>query len=334
MRRDLNDPKTIEETAARVGDVRRLAMLHLLTRADSLATGPEAWSSFRSSLVRELYVRTRDFLEGAPVREAASASSASAAVRRARLSPRRCVRLDRSDAGVVGGEHRCRCGRPADRAAARCRSDRTRSAPASTTRTKRTSSSSSRTTVRVCSRSSPACSRCAGFDVHDAEIYTRSDGIAVEVFRVDRHTTGPSRTSGGRRIRADIAAALARRRSTSTPSCTKKSAQTRRRREQRRRDGAQREVVVDNDGLGREHGRRGAHAGPARPAAAHHEDARRMPAATCRSRRSRRTACRSWTCSTSATSRDGRSTDPEHIERIERCARVRARSRTELRSAS
>ena len=34
--------------AQRVADQRRLAMLYLLTRADSIATGPEAWSSFRS----------------------------------------------------------------------------------------------------------------------------------------------------------------------------------------------------------------------------------------------------------------------------------------------
>jgi [protein-PII] uridylyltransferase len=58
MRRDLEDPAVISEVSARMGDARRLSMLYLLTRADSIATGPEAWSPFRASLVRELYVRT------------------------------------------------------------------------------------------------------------------------------------------------------------------------------------------------------------------------------------------------------------------------------------
>ena len=101
-RRDLNDPKTTEETAARVGDVRRLAMLHLLTRADSLATGPEAWSSFRSSLVRELYVRTRDAPRGRPGARGRVRRAAFAAVRRARPVARRRDAARRTDARVLG----------------------------------------------------------------------------------------------------------------------------------------------------------------------------------------------------------------------------------------
>ena len=62
-RRDLNDARTIEEAASRARNERRLAMLYLLTRADALGTGPEAWSAYRASLVRELYTKTLASLE-------------------------------------------------------------------------------------------------------------------------------------------------------------------------------------------------------------------------------------------------------------------------------
>ncbi len=67
MRRDLEDPATIDEAAERAGDPRRLAMLFLHSRADAIATGPEAWSTFRASLVRELYARTLARFEGRDV---------------------------------------------------------------------------------------------------------------------------------------------------------------------------------------------------------------------------------------------------------------------------
>ena len=63
-RRDLNEPRTISSAARRVGTSTRLAMLFLLTRADSKSTGAEAWSTFRASLVGELYTKTLLVLEG------------------------------------------------------------------------------------------------------------------------------------------------------------------------------------------------------------------------------------------------------------------------------
>ena len=74
--------------------------------------------------------------------------------------------------------------KPSARPVADAARSRTRSAPLCTTPTKRRSSSSSRTTAPDCSRPSPACSRCAASTSTTREIYTRSDGVAVEVFRV------------------------------------------------------------------------------------------------------------------------------------------------------
>ena len=57
-RRDLSDPATIRRFSDRVGDPERLRLLMLLTVADSRATGPAAWGTGKSALVRELYDRT------------------------------------------------------------------------------------------------------------------------------------------------------------------------------------------------------------------------------------------------------------------------------------
>ncbi|MBI2708931.1 MAG: [protein-PII] uridylyltransferase [Actinobacteria bacterium] len=56
-RRDLGDPATIEAVAAAVGTVETLRLLAALTEADSLATGPAAWGSWKAGLVAALVER-------------------------------------------------------------------------------------------------------------------------------------------------------------------------------------------------------------------------------------------------------------------------------------
>ncbi len=58
-RRDLDDPATIELVAEAVGSAGFLDLLHALTEADSLATGPSAWSPWKAELVVELVERVR-----------------------------------------------------------------------------------------------------------------------------------------------------------------------------------------------------------------------------------------------------------------------------------
>ncbi|MDB1089638.1 [protein-PII] uridylyltransferase [Streptomyces sp. ACA25] len=67
-RRDLDDPATVEFVAAAVRDVDTLELLHALTEADALATGPAAWSAWRASLVGDLAKRVAAALAagGAP----------------------------------------------------------------------------------------------------------------------------------------------------------------------------------------------------------------------------------------------------------------------------
>lgn len=66
-RRDLDDPATIAEVAARVGGLERLELLYLLSVADARATGPAAWSAAKGALLAECYARTADHLTGTAV---------------------------------------------------------------------------------------------------------------------------------------------------------------------------------------------------------------------------------------------------------------------------
>ncbi|MFI7386984.1 [protein-PII] uridylyltransferase [Streptomyces sp. NPDC049813] len=67
-RRDLDDPATVRAVAEAVGSHGTLELLHALTEADALATGPAAWSAWRGSLVADLVKRVAAVLAGdAPV---------------------------------------------------------------------------------------------------------------------------------------------------------------------------------------------------------------------------------------------------------------------------
>ncbi|WP_330173393.1 [protein-PII] uridylyltransferase [Streptomyces sp. NBC_01498] len=67
-RRDLDDPATVSHVAEKVDSISTLELLHALTEADALATGPAAWSTWRGSLVTDLVGRVAAVLAGrAPV---------------------------------------------------------------------------------------------------------------------------------------------------------------------------------------------------------------------------------------------------------------------------
>ena len=60
--KDISDPEVIHEFAAKVGKVEYLNYLYLLTVADIRATNPQLWTSWKDSLLKELYSATANAL--------------------------------------------------------------------------------------------------------------------------------------------------------------------------------------------------------------------------------------------------------------------------------
>ena len=63
-RRDLDDFDTIQTVASSLQTVQRVELLHALTEADSIATGPAAWSTWKAGLVHDLAGRASAYLKG------------------------------------------------------------------------------------------------------------------------------------------------------------------------------------------------------------------------------------------------------------------------------
>mgnify|MGYP003321469497 CR=1 FL=1 len=63
QKKDLSDNEVIKDFAKRVKDLETLNYLYCLTAADVSATNPNLWNSWNASLLRQLYDRTKLYLE-------------------------------------------------------------------------------------------------------------------------------------------------------------------------------------------------------------------------------------------------------------------------------
>jgi [protein-PII] uridylyltransferase len=71
-RRDIDDPATVDLVVGELGGSREvLGLMAALTEADSLATGPAAWSEWKADLVRALVARTDHVMRGGPAADVA-----------------------------------------------------------------------------------------------------------------------------------------------------------------------------------------------------------------------------------------------------------------------
>ena len=64
FKRDLSDPKTLEDFCDTVQSPERLKLLTIMTAADIMAVGPDRWNSWKAGLLSELYHRARADLSG------------------------------------------------------------------------------------------------------------------------------------------------------------------------------------------------------------------------------------------------------------------------------
>ena len=64
FKRDMNDPKTIQDFSAIVQSPERLRLLLVLTVADIRAVGPNVWNGWKAALLRELYWAADGTLSG------------------------------------------------------------------------------------------------------------------------------------------------------------------------------------------------------------------------------------------------------------------------------
>ncbi len=62
-RRDIFDEETAVQMANKIGKIRLLRMLLLLTVADSKATGPKAWNDWTENLIKDLFLKTMSILK-------------------------------------------------------------------------------------------------------------------------------------------------------------------------------------------------------------------------------------------------------------------------------
>lgn len=67
FKRDLTDPKTIEDFVRHVQSPERLRLLLVLTVADIRAVGPSVWNGWKGQLLRELYYHAEEALSGGHV---------------------------------------------------------------------------------------------------------------------------------------------------------------------------------------------------------------------------------------------------------------------------
>jgi [protein-PII] uridylyltransferase len=65
FKRDIDDPKTIQDFAVLVQSPERLKLLLALTVADIRAVGPTVWNNWKAGLLRELFYRTEEAISGA-----------------------------------------------------------------------------------------------------------------------------------------------------------------------------------------------------------------------------------------------------------------------------
>jgi [protein-PII] uridylyltransferase len=190
-RRDIQDEETAIFSARRIKTAQRLKMLYLLTVADSMATGPAAWSEWTGHLLRELFLKTLNVIENG---ELASAE-AVAILDRKRLEVAAAVsrKTDGIDDGVLlkAMSPRYLLTTPADAIVQHVDLFARLQAPAEFVWQVEPSEDETTRTVTICAADRPGLiSKIAGvftlnnINILDVQVFTWKNRVALDIFTV------------------------------------------------------------------------------------------------------------------------------------------------------
>jgi len=185
LRRDIASPEVIDEVAGAVGEIEILQILYLLTIADSRATGRTMWSEWKETLLRQLYLRVAARLEHGAAEPPVVEAEAVAKLTMGKVRPET---IDQHLAML-----------PADYAVATEPGEVVRQLEVVSELAEQTilsvSDSGEQVLVVGHDRRGFLLSVCRAFaangiGVHDARLYTRADGVVIDVFEVRDDRTG------------------------------------------------------------------------------------------------------------------------------------------------
>ncbi|MDZ7778841.1 MAG: [protein-PII] uridylyltransferase [Gemmatimonadota bacterium] len=187
QRRDLTDQAVVRGFAETVGSLDRLRMLYVLTYADIRAVGPETWNDWKAALLRELFERTEPLLDGGRTRP--GERDVDVAERVLEHLP---GELRKSDVDAFLDRLPSRYGRLVPPALIARHVEMTRQLEDRPVLVDwRASERGPYTVVTTCFRDArgrlgrlAGALTGAGLDILSVDVFTRDDGLALDVFRV------------------------------------------------------------------------------------------------------------------------------------------------------
>ena len=189
-RRDIHDEETAILCAREIGDPERLKMLYLLTVADCMSTGPNAWNDWTASLLRDFFLKVLNIVEKGELASREAVADSKNKIQRA---------LEAAESEQERGElapilevlsPRYLLYATTDQILEDIRRYRRLGEKAFVWDITRSAQSDTRT-VKVCAKDRPGLfSKIAGvftlnnIDIVDAQIFTWRNQIAVDIFEV------------------------------------------------------------------------------------------------------------------------------------------------------
>ncbi|KZD10705.1 [protein-PII] uridylyltransferase [Oceanibaculum pacificum] len=203
FKRDIGDPKTIQDFCEIIKSPERLRLLLVLTVADVRATNPAIWNNWKAALLRDLYYRADEVLSGEVSQAALASGQQNNARAEAAKSALRAALTDWEppaiDAHLALGPTAYWLGFDADSHARHARLMREAALmEAPLLIDTRIDAHRGVTEVTICTPDHPGLfSRLAGAmavggaSIVDARIFTMANGMALDVFWVQDATDGP-----------------------------------------------------------------------------------------------------------------------------------------------